>query len=308
MPVTIAVSGSTAAAGDDETLLVAVVRPAGGIPCQSSEGNDGQAAGSSSKALFFGYGGFGYPGTGLSAGSFDDTAEFNPPAPGSYLVCAWIDDQGPGASETTTASTSTTFSARGPQVEQLTVSLPTPPKPNVAFQIAYTTQTDQQLSLYSTIKPAGGLPCASSYELETAQNQDETNLLSGGYWQSIFGGPTTATTTTTEKKGSYVICSWIEGPNQQEVDAATSTSISVTTPPPCVVPTIGSKSSLATVEGQLTTARCAPGTVVEEHSKTVPTGDVIKLDRKPRTKLGTGAKVGIVVSSGPPPKRHRHKH
>jgi hypothetical protein len=310
VPVTIAVSGSAAAEDNygDPALLVAVVRPAGGIPCQSTEANDDQAAGSESTAIFNGSYQGDYDGVDVGPGSFDQTAEFNPPAAGSYLICAWIEDV--SSSETTTGSTSTTFSARGPQVEQLSVSLPTPARPNVAFQIDYTTQTDQQLNLYSVIKAAGGLPCASSYELESDQNQEEDDLL--GYdSNSIFGGPTTTTATATATSGSYVICTWIEGPNEEEVDAETSTPITVANPPPpppCVVPAVGSDSSLATVEGQLTSAHCATGTVSQQHNKSVAKGDVIKLDPRAGTKLADGARVSIVVSTGPKAKRHKRKH
>jgi hypothetical protein len=310
VPVTIAFSGSAAAEDTegDPAVLVAVARPAGGLPCQSSEQNDADAAHSESTTLFQDdYFGGGYDGVAVGTGSFDQTAEFNPPAPGSYLICAWIEDE--NNSETTSAATSTTFSARGPQVEQLTVSLPQSARPNVAFQIAFTTQTDQQLNLYSVIKPSGGLPCASSYELESAQNQELDDLF-GDEGQSVFGGPTTTTTTATEKGGSYVICTWVEGPNQEEVDATTSTSIYVGTPPApprCVVPTLRPHSSLAEVESQLSTAHCAAGATSEKHSKSVPTGDVIKLDPRARTKLANGAKVSIVVSTGPVPKRKHHR-
>jgi hypothetical protein len=116
-------------------------------------------------------------------------------------------------------------------VSELNVGLTTPASPSVAFQIDYTTQTDQQLSLYSVVKRAGALPCASSYELEEQQNQNENGLSGYGGGTSVFGGPTTTTAIDTETYGSYLICSWVEGPNNGEVDAAATTPIFVGTPP-----------------------------------------------------------------------------
>jgi hypothetical protein len=247
-----------------------------------------------------------YYGKSVGPGTYQLTGTFDPPGPGSYLVCAWIEDE--SGSVTTTASASATFSARGPQVTQLSVSLPKPARPNVAFEIAFTTQTDQQLGLYSDLKPAGGLPCASSYELESAQNQSLDDLFDGS--RSVFGGPTTTTATATEKKGSYVICTWIEGPSNAEVDATQSTPIYVgkpPAPPKCVVPRVRFDSPLATVEAQLVAAHCVVGTLSNVHSKSVAKGDVIRLEPRPRTKLANSARVSIVVSTGPP-KRHRRKH
>jgi hypothetical protein len=146
------------------------------------------------------------------------------PKIGSYLVCAWLGD-----STSAVAAGSATFSARGPQVSQLTVQLPAPPRPGIAYQIDYTTRTDQQLSLYSIVKPASGLPCASSFELEQQQNQSESVLI-GSDAVPIFGGPATNTATDTKNRGPYVICTWIEGPNNGEVDAASSVPIYAGTP------------------------------------------------------------------------------
>jgi hypothetical protein len=87
----------------------------------------------------------------------------------------------------------------------------------------------------SVIRPVGGLPCAANRELDSQQNQTETSLVGGSYFnggERIFGGPATVAATVTEPAGPYLICTWIEGPNNLEVDAALSTSIYVGTPPP----------------------------------------------------------------------------
>jgi hypothetical protein len=212
--------------GDGPTLY-AVARPAGGLSCQPSFESDSSAAGSSSTDLVNGSNGTREP-----PGSFSTPTTFTPPAPGGYLICAWLEgpynNSGP---QTVDATASQTFSARGPQVSVLSVTLPSPALPNRAFQVNYTTQTDQNLTMYSIIKKAGGLPCASSFRLEQAGNQTETDLLNGSNGVSVFGGPMLSTATDTEKAGAYVICTWIEGPNFGEVDAAASTPITVGKPP-----------------------------------------------------------------------------
>ena len=150
---------------------------------------------------------------------------------GGYQVCAWL-SQPTGSSGSTVVGPATTgFTARPPQVSQLTLAVPTSLTPGVTFQLKYTTQTDQQLNLYSLIKKAGALPCADSYELEQQQSQPETTLLGPGD-QQVFGGPTTTALTTHQKAGSYLVCSWIEGPNAAEVDEALSTPLTVGTPVP----------------------------------------------------------------------------
>ena len=127
------------------------------------------------------------------------------------------------------------FTTQGPQVVQLTVAVAKPLIPDVAFQIGYTTQTDQSLALYSVIKaapsvpPAGSPatpPCPGSFE---AQQQAVDKIVFGPSAQGVFGGPTTTTVTDTEKAGAYVICTWVEGPSYGEVDASATTLVTVGT-------------------------------------------------------------------------------
>jgi len=145
-------------------------------------------------------------------------------------VGGWLEHYDQTASGNVASATpSTTVSARGPQASILSVSLQATPRPNIAYQVNYVTQTDQQLTLDSVVKKAGGLPCAQSYELEQQQNQSENELVGpdSDSEGSIFGGPATTSATDTEPAGDYVICTWIEGPSAGEVDAATTGSYPV---------------------------------------------------------------------------------
>lgn len=234
IPLELVFSGATEAVDSQGhgPLLDVVVRPAGGIGCQANYGNDHSAAGGVTTDLFS-------PRRSAEPrqgpGSYREAATYSPPETGTYLVCAWLESENNSGRTTVAGPVSTTFSARGPQVYQLAVGLPAPALPGVAFQIDYTTHTDQQLALGSAIRPAGGLPCAANHELDSQQNQSETNLVGSPYSTSsekVFGGPATVNATATEPAGPYLICTWIEGPNTAEVDSTASTSIYVGTPPP----------------------------------------------------------------------------
>jgi hypothetical protein len=225
VPVQLSFSG-TADPGASSNLE-AVVRPAGGIACQPDYASDLSAAGSADTVLFSDNAEL------VAPGGFQVGATFKPPAAGGYQVCAWLSQPTGSSGHAVSGPATATFSARPPQVSQLTLSVPAPLTPGVAFQLGYTTQTDQQLNLYSVIKKAGALPCANSYELEQQQSQPEATLLGPGD-QQVFGGPTTTELTTRQKAGAYLVCTWIEGPNTSEVDASLSTQVTVgsSAPPP----------------------------------------------------------------------------
>jgi hypothetical protein len=240
IPLTIEFSGASEAVDNegDGPRLFAVLRPAGGIGCQTNYGDDHSAAGGVSTELFAND--FDYEGSPrVGPGPYKQPDTFNPPDVGSYLVCAWLETE----KATLAGPVSTTFSTRGPQVLQLTVDLPHPALPGVAFQIDYTTHTDQQLAMYSDIRPTGGLPCAANHTLDGQQNQSNESNSYPFYNpfffednQQVFGGPTTIAGTVTEAAGPYDICTWIEGPRENEVDATASTNIYVGTPPPKPTP------------------------------------------------------------------------
>jgi len=241
IPLELVFSGTSTATNNEGRgpALLAVVRPTGGVGCQADFADDHSAAGGVSTELFGGWGN--EPAQG--PGEYDQTATYDPPNTGPLLICAWLESESNDGERAVVAGpASVTFDVGAPQVSQLSVGLPHPALPNVAFQVSYTTHTDQKLSMSSAIRPAGGLPCAASQSLDSDQNQSETSLLGDPDWdtgESIFGGPITTMATTTEPAGPYVICTWIEGPNTNEVDAANTTDIYVGTPsPPPLAPQV----------------------------------------------------------------------
>ena len=229
VPVDLTFSGTNNQSGSAE--VEAVVRPAGGLSCQSSYQDDLAAVGSVDQVIFG-------PGVEtVAAGQpYQVDASYKPAATASYQVCAWLEQAQGGTEKAVAGPSALSFTTQGPQVVQLTVAVAKPLIPDVAFQIAYTTQTDQSLALYSVIKTAPPVPlagspatppCPGSFE---AQQQAVDKIVFGPSAQGVFGGPTTTTVTDTEKAGAYVICTWVEGPSYGEVDASATTLVTVGPP------------------------------------------------------------------------------
>ena len=107
VPVDLTFTGTNGSTGTAQ--VDAVVRPAGGLGCQGSYQEDVSTLGSEDTTLLA------PAGQTLPPGAYQVGADYKPPAPGSYQVCAWLD-----ASQTGTASlaapTSVNFNAQGPQV------------------------------------------------------------------------------------------------------------------------------------------------------------------------------------------------
>lgn len=229
VPVDLTFSGTNNQSGLAE--VEAVVRPAGGLSCQRSYQDDLAAVGSVDQVIFG-------PGSEtVAAGQpYQVDASYKPAAAASYQVCAWLAENQGSTERAVAGPSGLSFIAQGPQVAQLTVTVAKPLIPNVAFQIAYTTQTDQSLALYSVIKAAPPVPLAGSpgtpacpSNFEAQQQQQVDTILLGPGAQGVFGGPTTTTITNKQKAGAYVICTWVEGPSDREVDASATTLVTVGT-------------------------------------------------------------------------------
>jgi hypothetical protein len=318
IPVTVTLAGTAAAIDDagDGAYLYAVARPAGGVGCQESFGADQVAAGNASTVLIDGD-------QQDPDQPFSEEAELTPGIGGS-IVCAWVEtDANDGSDiatpdEVTTGPVSLSFDSTGPQVGPLQVSAPAKIKVNQGYQITYATQTDQDVNLDSVVIPAGGDGCASSYEAEAASSDPYNDVFGGS--SDVFGSETTAGDDSETTAGQYVICSWIEGPDQEQVDAATATDITIGSPPTnpvfagtssspssgsgsaagstsapaCVVPKY-SGATLATERKRLKAAHCSVG-VIHRVRGTVRSGVVVKLSASPGRRLKPGAAVQITVS------------
>src|ERR1700751_5847629 len=155
VPGDLTFSGTNNQAGSAE--VEAVVRPAGGLSCQSSYEDDLAAVGSVDQVIF------GPGAETVAAGQpYAGDPIYKPAAAASYQVCAWLAQNQGGTDKAVAGPSALSFTTQGPQVVQLTVAVAKPLTPNVAFQIAYTTQTAQPLVLYSVIKAAPPAPVVGS--------------------------------------------------------------------------------------------------------------------------------------------------
>jgi hypothetical protein len=236
-PVDLSFSGTNALTGPAE--VEAIVRPAGGPACQTSYQEDTSTFTSQDTTILA-------PGAQTVApGAYQVTASFRPPAAGSYQLCAWLAENQDSTDQPVASPATLSISVRAPQVSQLTVAVPKDLLPNVSFDVSYTTQTDQQLSLYSVLYPAVGADCAASFEANQQQDKVET-ILSGLFSSQVFGGPATTTVTTKQKTGLYQLCTWVEGPNGGEVDGSASGTVTVGHPVPSAPPSPKLKLTKAT--------------------------------------------------------------
>jgi hypothetical protein len=217
IPLSIGYSGTTDTSSSGDSSVYSVARPGGAQACANTYTNDLNAAGGADDII---------TSSSHPPGSFSFNGTYNPSQAGTYLICTWIQD---GSGKTIAGPISTPFTARGPQITTFSAALPVAPVRNRPFQITYTTQTDQKLELSSIIKPAGGSPCAASYELELQQNETGRTILVSP--TDVYGGPSTTSASNTEASGSYVICSWIEGPGPSEIDQAIITPVIIPSPP-----------------------------------------------------------------------------
>jgi len=220
-PVDLSFSGANALTGPAE--VEAIVRPAGGPACQTSYQEDTSSFSGQDMTILA-------PGAQTVApGAYQVSASFRPPAAASYQLCAWLAQNQNSTDQPVAPPATLTISARAPQVSQLTVTVPKDLQPNVTFPIGYTTQTDQQLSLYSVIYPAADGGCPTSFEANQQLGRVET-VLSGVGSPQVFGGPATTTVPTKQKTGLYQLCTWVEGPSAGEVDDSAASTATVGTP------------------------------------------------------------------------------
>lgn len=223
VPVDLTFTGTNALTSNAE--VEALVRPAGGLSCLSSYQEDTSTFPGQDVAIFA-------PGAeSVAPGAYQVTGSFKPPAPGSYQICAWLAQNQNSTDQAVTAPATLTVAARAPQVSQLTVTVPKALQPNVSFSVSYTTQTDQQLALYSVLRSGTQTACPDSFELDQQENQADT-ILSGFSAPPVFGGPVTRTVTIKQRTGFYLLCTWVEGPNAAEVDGSAATPVTVGTPTP----------------------------------------------------------------------------
>jgi hypothetical protein len=224
--------------------------------------------------------------------------------PGTVMFCIWL---AKGEREIVSPITQT-ISFRSPRGTISATVNPLTPAPGQTATVTVTGSSEAPERVYAKIRPAGGAPCAPTYEADTGENLIEGSAVNGAYSMQ--------TTTTQTKAGQYLICLWmassgketpaIAGPQPETFTVASPPPPPPPPPPrpPCVVPSFNSKMHLSTVERRIRAAHCRVGKISYSSSERYRHGAVIKLSHRSGTRLSSNAAVGVLVSSGRP--RH-HK-
>lgn len=212
---------------------------------------------------------------------------------GTFMFCIWLPPKG-GANEITVPITQT-ITFRSPNGTITATVNPLTPEPGRQATVTVIGDSEAPENVYAKVRPAGGAPCASTYNADFG-----TNLIEG---QSVNGSFSTQAKTTQSKAGQYLICLWLAGSgNETPVIAGPQPEMFtvVSPPPPCVVPQLASGASLASVEQKIRAADCTVGSISSVASTKVARGGVVSLNPAPGTKLSAGAAVNIVESAGRP--------
>ena len=206
---------------------------------------------------------------------------------GSYLMCAWITDQGAMAP---TATAEQTLVVRIPHLS-LTIAAPPVVVLGQTFQVSTTTQAEAQRTVYvSAIADTGrGCPANIGALRSLAGYQDIVAA-------QALGGPTTTTTNVTmSTAGVKLLCGYFQ--NSAVVQATAVASLTVQAP--CIVPAFTPGAALAAVKASLTTSGCTVATRLVPSNK-YKRGTVVSLNPKAGTSLAPQAKVTVNVSDGAP--------
>jgi len=270
---------SGAESGDDVWL---VTKPTGGERCatnpQADRGN------SISEDL-----------VSTEGGTFTSSHNYNYEKAGAYLLCGWVTR---GSGENVLAHAETTLSVRLPHLA-LSVSAPASVAIEQAFQLVTTAQAETSRAAWEYLLPNTGDGCpANAAAADSASAAEEVF----GDWQ-VVGGPVSQTRNESlASPGAYLVCAYFEYPGRESPPelAASAPLVVLAPPPPCVVPSLVSHASLASVEQSIQAASCTVGKVSHAASTTVPRGDVISLGQTSGAKLAHGAAIAILVSAGRP--------
>jgi hypothetical protein len=257
-------------------------RAAGGAPCAPSAAAD--------------------EGTALGAfyadpveGSFSVQDVLTVDAPGGVLFCTWLSS---GDAGTIATPFSQVVVFRAPRASVRVAVRPARPRPGEQVDLRVTGSTEVAATLYAKVQAGGAARCATTYAAQPGQSLAEGTAVDGAFSLALSTTPTHA--------GAYRACVWIA---RSEADPAPLAGPSLVAfdvaRPRCVVPSLGHDRRPAAVRRRIRAAHCKVGRTLRVPSRRVRDGTVIRLGRRPRTRLAGGTPIDLVVSSGPAPRHHR---
>lgn len=180
-------SGDVTSLSDGEGELFAKIRPVGGTPCAPTWDSDPGASILSYESV---------------QGSFSDTATYTAPAPGDYLVCAWLGDGFLGSDSGPPASSQVTVR---PAILQISATAPATVRQGVPF--AVTVSYRAEVPRYLTVLVSRASSCSVSSDAlrgisaSTVEVADDTQVSGSG---SVTG------TVRIDDVGTYLICGFME--------------------------------------------------------------------------------------------------
>ena len=144
--------------------------------------------------------------------------------------------------------------------------------------------------VYAKLRPAGGAPCATSYDADSGRN-----LVGGTNVNGAFSVPATTTQTTA---GQYLICLWLADSTSDGAPVAGPQPALFSVTAPCVVPAADRFTTLASYLATLGPANCVAGAQRYTASNTYPRGTIVRVTPAAGTSLAPRAAVALLISSG----------
>ena len=278
-------SGTTT---NGETVLSATYKASGGQGCGSNYSADGGETIFSDRRV--------------EEVSFTHSENHEFARAGSYLLCAWLNDESQ-LGDPVVATASLTVVVRPPHLT-LAISAPPVVSTGQTFQITTTAQAEVSRTVNEYTIPNTGRGCpANAGATVDASGASSVYFAAHGTFWDLDGGPFTEVANQIfNSAGQYLVCAYIEYPSTESSPeiTANATITAVAPPPPCVVPSFTTATRLATIEQAIRAGSCAVGTVRSIASRTVRAGYVISLSRPSAQHEPNGTPVNITVSTGPP--------
>lgn len=287
LPRVFTVSGATAA---PERVFVKT-RAVGGAPCAPSADSD------TGERVEEGFSTLAWE-TEVN-GAFSISKVISWGSPGPALFCIWI----ASTRESITTPIPQVITFRSPSGTIAATISPPVPKPgeNATLTVLGTSEAPEEA--FAKLRPAGGAACAPDFSADPG-----TSLLD--YSNAVNGAYQLKSTFSEAAAGSYVICLWLASSSSSIPAVAGPQPIPFTVgyppppppppppPAPCVVPRVGARTRLTTIERQIRAAHCRVGRIHYARARRVKRGYVIGVSPHPRSLLSHGAAVSVIVSLG----------
>jgi hypothetical protein len=142
--------------------------------------------------------------------------------PGTVMFCIWL---AKGEREIVSPITQT-ITFRSPRGTISATVNPLTPSPGQKATVTVTGSSEAPEHVYAKIRPAGGAPCAPTYDADTGENLIEGSGVNGAYSMQA--------TTTQAKAGQYLICLWMAGSGNETpaIAGPQPVTFTVAAPPP----------------------------------------------------------------------------